>query len=114
MSDNDDLVWISLDVMRGGQVSGFRGRMEAADLEAILAGVYTAPFVTLYNVHGLESVWNEAERRTKLKLTVYGRHGLVRGFKGSVHLRPDQISTIAPLHDCKGLLDSEDRFRDED
>jgi hypothetical protein len=115
VSAGSDLVWVAVDLLRGGQLTGlFRGQMDAADLEAILTGAFTLPFVTLENVHWMESVWNEAERRTKLKLTVYGQHGMFRGHKGPMYLRPEQIATIAPLHDCRALLQGEDRFRDED
>jgi hypothetical protein len=114
MSANDDRVWVSLDYVRGGQVTGFRGQMDAADLEAILAGGFTLPFVTLENVHWIESVWNDAERRSKIKVTVYGRHGTVRGHTGTLYLRPEHIASIAPLYDCEELLADENRFRDEE
>jgi hypothetical protein len=88
--------------------------MDAAELEAILTGNFTPPFVTLEDVHWVESVWNAAERRNQIKVTVYGQHGTFRVFKGSVHLRPEHISTIAPMHDCKRLLEGGERFQDDD
>jgi hypothetical protein len=104
MTTNNGRIWVSLDYVRGNQVNGFRGQMDSDDLEAILAGSFTLPFVTLERVHFFESVWNEAERRSKTTLMVYGRNGNYREHTGSLHLRPEFIVSIAPLRDCQELL----------
>jgi hypothetical protein len=106
-------VWVGVDYVRGGQVCGFRGRMAATDLQALLSGEFLPPFVELTDVHWIESEWNETERRRQIKVTVYGRHGTVRGHMGTLFLRPKYITSLALLHDCTELIRAKDRFQDE-
>jgi hypothetical protein len=114
MSTQSDRVWVSLDYLNGGQVASWRGLMDSADLEAIVSGGFTQPFVVLESVHWVESIWSEAERRHKLKLTVSGRDGTFRWHQGTLYLRPESISNIGLLGDCSKLVRGNDRLLDEE
>jgi hypothetical protein len=104
MSDDSEQVWVALELMRGGQTVLFRGTMSQADFEAITGGSYATPFVTIDNVHWVESVWSEQEGSWTNKVTVYGRDREWRWHTGAMHIRPDSIFSIADLRDCSAVL----------
>jgi hypothetical protein len=78
--------------------------MAAADLEAILSGGHLPPFVTLDDLHWVESVWSEQEGSWTTKVTAYGRDREWCWHTGVMHVRPETILAISELRDCSALL----------
>ncbi|HLW67976.1 MAG TPA: hypothetical protein VKS79_21845 [Gemmataceae bacterium] len=110
MSEEHDQIWVALELMRGGQTVLFRGTMAQSDFDAITSGSYTAPFVTLQNVHWVESVWSEQEGSWTNKVTVYGRDREWRWHTGAMHIRPDSIFSLADLRDCSSVVGKSDEI----
>jgi hypothetical protein len=94
-------VWVSVEVLRGTQISNYRGRMTATDYRAILGGSYVLPFITLEDVHWVESALNDS-RQPETVNQGYGQPGRWQWFAGPLHLRPATITTIAPLKEGYG------------
>jgi hypothetical protein len=107
-------IWVALDYIYPGQVSGFRGRMASNDFDALVQGKLNTPFVLLENVHWIEKVRSDESDCNMLKVTAYGRDGMVRHHNGEVYLRPENIATIATLDDCRDLLLEENRIQTEE
>ena len=93
MARESKYVWVSLDVVRAGATTGYRGRMTWADFEAIISGNYPAPFVRLEEVHWVD------QSQGRSKVTAFGRSGEWEWHVGSLYLRPDAIATFAPMTD---------------
>jgi hypothetical protein len=105
-------VWVSVEVARGNTVATYRGRIAAAELEAITSGNHFQQFLNLEDVHWVESVWHEQEQRFRTKVTAYGRDKQWKWNAGSLLLRVDTITSIALLKDCATLLRSREEFAD--
>ncbi len=112
MSSDSDQVWVSVEVVRGGALATYRGRIAAADLESINAGNHFQPFLVIEDAHWVEWVWSDQEQRFRTKVTVFGRDGQWKWNAGSVSVRVDTISSIALLKDCTPLLRSPEPFVD--
>src|SRR5215831_15397978 len=97
MSDAAELVWVSLDVLRGNQTSGYRGRMALADYEALVSGNFGLPFVLLEDVHWVEVAWNQQTGQREVTVHAFGRTREWEWYAGSIYLRPESIATLAPL-----------------
>jgi hypothetical protein len=114
MGQNGDRIWVMVEIVRGGQTAGFRGRMDVAAFDAILAGTFSLPFFRLDDVHWVDADWDAVRNRSARRLTRYGGDGLYRECQGAVYLRPNSIVGIAPLRDCGESLLEGDSNRDED
>ena len=112
MKTNSEQVWISVEVHRPNSTAGYCGRCSAADYEAMVNGSYPLPFLTLQDVHWVESVWSEADGRHRLKSTVYGRDGKWKRNAGPVALRTEHIASIALLKDCSEMVRSAEQYLD--
>ena len=99
MENDTEFVWVHLDVVRASQVTAYRGRLPASDLEAITTGGFIPPFVRLDDVHWVEVIWDDRDERRDLKVTTFGRDEQWCHCAGSLYLRPDTISAIVPLQD---------------
>ena len=98
MDDDAEFVWVHLDVVRANQMTVYRGRLGASDLEAITTGGFMPPFVRLDDVHWVEVIWDERDERRDLKVTAFGRDEQWCHCVGPLYLRPDTITAIVPLH----------------
>lgn len=95
--------WVALELTQGNGSALFRGSMAPRDLAAVLRGTYRRPFVSLDDVH-----WVGTE---DLKVTAYGRDGAWRWHTGLMHVRPDDIVSIAELADGSALSGPRRRVR---
>ena len=104
MSEDNDQIWVSVELIRGGQTALYRGTMSQSDFDSITTGSYTAPFVTLNNVHWVETIWSEQDSSWTHKVTVFGRDREWRWHTGAMHFRPESIFALANLRDCSAVV----------
>ena len=84
-----EYVWVALDIVRGEQSVGYRGRMVSSDYEALISGTFVLPFVRLELAH-----WAVYD-----KVFVLGQTGRWKWYDSSVHVRADSIVSIYLLKD---------------
>lgn len=90
-------VWVAVEIRGGAGSALFRGSIAARDLAALLRGTFRRPFVGLDDVHWADTVSGRTE------VTAYGRDGLWRWHTGVMHVRPENVLTIAELVDGSAL-----------
>jgi hypothetical protein len=97
MAEEHDWVWVGIDIVRANQVAGYRGRISAADFEAITEGGFVQPFVLIEDAHWVEVVWNERSEQREVKVSALGRTAQWRYFASTMYVRPETIAVIFPL-----------------
>jgi hypothetical protein len=110
----DDTTWVYIEVIKGGQVSSYRGRMDGTVVRDLLAGTCNQPFVRLDDVHWFEATWDPVVDRNAFRLIAFGRDSQYVGFEGSLNIRPEFIYAIAPLKNCEETLKSHIRTLDDE
>jgi hypothetical protein len=113
MSDEHEHVWVSVDFVRGGATTAWRGRMSSSDFEALIAGAYLGPFVRLERIHWWERFFDPVRKRNAVRLRRYGDDGECQDYDGVIYLRPDLIVDVALLKDCDSLFENEECIRHE-
>jgi hypothetical protein len=113
MSDDQEYVWVSVDFLRGGVATAWRGRMNGSDFEALLSGSYLGPFVRLERVHWWERYWDPAKKCNAVRMKRYGDDGECRDYDGAIFLRPELIVDVATLNDCEPLFERTECVRYE-
>ena len=89
---------VNIEITKGvGEISSYRGLVDADALEAILDGSYDAPFVRLEEVLWTEKRWNPARERSEHVVIRIGETEPYEHHTGEVWFRPCHIATILPM-----------------
>lgn len=112
MSINPEQVWLCVEVRLPSSTAAYSGRCALTDYQAIVTGTYPLPFLTLEDVHWIETVWSEPDQRHRNMATLYGRDGKWKLYEGSVALRIEHIFAMAVLTDRSEVVRSKGPYLD--
>jgi hypothetical protein len=113
MIDEHEHVWVSVDFIRGGAATAWRGRMNGSDFDALVGGAYLGPFVRMDRIHWWERFFDSVRKRNAFRLRRYGDDGECNDYDGVIFLRPELIVDVALLKDCSALFEATECIRYE-
>lgn len=80
-----------------GEITSYRGLIDASVLEGILDGSYEAPFVRIEKALWTDTRWNPARERTEHLQVRLGETPPYENHTGEIWFRPSHIATIQPM-----------------
>lgn len=105
-------VWLCVEILLPTSTAAYSGRCPLVDYLAIVNGSFPLPFLTLQDVHWVDTVWSEADQRHRNTITLYGRDGKWKLYEGSVSLKIEHIFSMAVLTDRSEIVRSKGLYLD--
>jgi hypothetical protein len=103
--DDDDRVWLSIEILKATNSVTLRGSMLESDLNKILAGTFENKFVEIRDTHWASSV--KINNKNGIKFIAYGKDGEWKWHSGVSYLIVERIISMAVLKDVSFLVESE-------